>query len=148
MNTLTRYRRRAPISNLQGEVNRLFESLFPETVDENGESQTAVWSPRMDLTESAETYHLHMDLPGVSKDQVSIQVEDNRLTIRGERKDEVSSEKEDMIRVERSFGTFYRTLRLPKAVDANKIEASFSEGVLSVNIPKTEKSKPKKIKIS
>jgi len=102
----------------------------------------------MDLMETDDHYRMRVDLPGISKENVSITVEDNRLTIRGERKDESRTEKENVVRMERTFGTFYRSLRLPKAVNEDKIKASFTDGVLSVEIPKTEKSKPKKIKIS
>jgi HSP20 family protein len=115
---------------------------------ENEESMSAVWSPRMDLTESDDNYHLSVDLPGISKEDVTISVEDSRLTIRGERQDESRQETENMVRMERTFGSFYRSVRLPKSVNENKIKATFTNGVLSVDIPKTEKSKPKKIKIS
>jgi len=102
----------------------------------------------MDLMESDEHYLLRADLPGIAKKDVAITVEDNRLTIRGERKAESKMEDENIVRMERSFGSFYRSLRLPKTVNEDQIKASFDHGVLSVEIPKTEKSKPKKIEIS
>lgn len=149
METLTRSpRRTSPLRSLQDEVNRLFESVFPSPVGEEEEPTSTVWSPRMDLMEADDHYRMRVDLPGLTKDDVSITVEDNRLTIRGERHDESRTEKENVVRMERTFGTFYRSLRLPKTVNENKIQASFADGVLSVEIPKTEKSKPKKIKIS
>lgn len=150
MNTLTRQRRTSsPLRNLQGEVNRLFESLFPETMmDDDGERASAIWSPRMDLTEAEDRYHLHVDLPGVSKEDVSIQVEDERLSIRGKRHEETTTESEDMVRKERSFGTFYRAIGLPRSVNEENITATFDNGVLSIEIPKTEKSKAKEISIS
>jgi len=149
MESLTRSpRRTSPLRSLQDEVNRLFESVFPSPVGEDEEPTSTVWSPRMDLMETDDHYRMRVDLPGISKENVSITVEDNRLTIRGERKDESRTEKENVVRMERTFGTFYRSLRLPKAVNEDKIKASFTDGVLSVEIPKTEKSKPKKIKIS
>ena len=149
MESLTRSSRRtSPLRSLQDEVNRLFESVFPTPMADDEEPTSTVWSPRMDLMETNDHYRMRVDLPGISKENVSITVEDNRLTIRGERKDESRTEKENVVRMERTFGTFYRSLRLPKAVNEEKIKASFTDGVLSVEIPKTEKSKPKQIKIS
>lgn len=149
MESLTRSTRRTPsLRGLQDEVNRLFESVFPSRTGEEEEPTSTVWSPRMDLMESDEHYLLRADLPGIAKKDVSIMVEDNRLTIRGERKAESKMEDENIVRMERSFGSFYRSLRLPKTVNEEKIKASFDNGVLSVEIPKTEKSKPKQIEIS
>lgn len=149
MSTLTRSpRRTSPLRSLQGEVNRLFESVFPGTMGGDDESMSAVWSPRMDLTEADDHYQIRADLPGVATKDVSITVEDNELTIRGERQDETRAEDDHVVRMERTFGAFYRSVRLPRAVDESKIKASFVDGVLTVTLPKTEKSKPKKIKIS
>lgn len=149
MESLTRSSRRtAPLRSLQSEVNRLFESVFPSQMSEADEPASAVWSPRIDLVETDDQYRMRVDLPGLSKNDVSITVEDNRLTIRGERTDESRTESENVVHMERTFGTFYRSLRLPKAVNEDKIKARFTNGVLSVDIPKTETSKPKTIKIS
>lgn len=109
---------------------------------------STVWTPRVDLIETDDHYRLRADLPGISKEDVSVTVEDSRLTIRGERKHESQTEDENFVRSERAFGRFYRMMRLPNSVDEKKIKATFSDGVLSVELPKTEKSKPKKVKIS
>ena len=149
MTTLTRSpRRTSPLRSLQGEVNRLFESVFPGTMEGDDESMSTVWSPRMDLVEADDHYQVQVDLPGVSKEDVSITVEDNELAIRGERQAESRTEDDHVVRMERTFGTFYRSIRLPRTVDESKIKATFDDGVLTVNLPKTEKSRPKKIKIS
>lgn len=149
MNTLTRSSRRtSPLRSLQGEVNRLFESVFPGTMEGDDESVPAVWSPRMDLRETDDHYQVQADLPGVSKEDVSITVEDNQLTIRGERQAESRTEDDHVVRMERAFGSFYRSIRLPRAVDESEIKATFTDGVLTVTLPKTEKSRPKKIEIS
>jgi HSP20 family protein len=102
----------------------------------------------MDLMESDDQYHLSIDLPGVSKNDVSLSVENNRLTIRGERAAEARSKDENVLRMERTVGSFYRAVRLPESVDEDAIRASFEHGVLSVALPKTEKSRPKNIAIS
>lgn len=149
METLTQSpRRTAPLRSLQNEVNRLFETVFPNTTGENDETTATVWTPRMDLMETDDHYRMHVDLPGITKGDVSITVDDNRLTIRGERTVESRTDAENVVRMERKFGAFYRSLRLPRAVNESKIKATFADGVLSVEIPKAEKSKPKKIKIS
>lgn len=148
METLTRSpRRTSPLRSLQSEVNRLFESVFPSSMEES-DAPSAVWSPTMDLKESDDQYHLSVDLPGISRNDVSVSVENNRLTIRGERTAESRSEDENVLRMERSFGTFYRAIRLPESVNEDQIKATFDNGVLSVALPKTEKNRPKKIKIS
>lgn len=115
---------------------------------EGEEPASTVWSPRMDLLESDDNYHLEVDLPGIEKSDVSITVDDNRLSIRGERQKETKMEDKNAVRMERSFGTFYRSLRLPKTVMEDEIKASFKNGVLSLDIPKTEKSKPREIEIT
>ena len=148
MESLTRSpRRSSSLRSLQNEVNRLFESVFPGSF-EGSEAPSSVWSPNMDLMESDDQYHLSVDLPGISKKDVSISVENNRLTIRGERAAESRTEDDNVLRMERSFGSFYRAVRLPESVNEDAIEASFTDGVLSVVLPKTEKSRPKKISIS
>lgn len=148
MNTLTRRSPRSP-RGLQDEVNRVFETLFPTSWNEDtGEPRTSMWMPRMDLTESDDAYRLHVDLPGLKKTDVTIQVEDGRLTIRGERDEQTQREAENMLRTERMFGSFYRSIRLPKSIQEDKIKATFSNGVLGINVPKAEVSKPKHIAIS
>jgi HSP20 family protein len=102
----------------------------------------------MDLIETDDHYRMRMDLPGIPKEAVSVTVENDRLTIRGERKHASETEEDNVVRSERVFGRFYRMLRLPESVNEDEIKASFAEGVLSVEFPKTEKSKPKKIKIA
>jgi HSP20 family protein len=148
MDSLTRSpRRTSSLNSLQNEVNRLFASVFPGAV-EGSEAPSSVWSPNMDLMESDDQYHLSVDLPGISKKDVSISVENNRLTIRGERSAESRTEDDNVLRMERSFGSFYRAVRLPEFFNEDAIKASFKNGVLSIVLPKTEKSRPKTISIS
>jgi len=141
-------RRTSLLRSLEDEVDRLFESTFPGSTREAGEPRSPGWTPRIDLIETDEHYGLRADLPGIAKEDVSITVENGQLIIRGERKHETMTEDEDVVRSERAFGRFHRMLRLPQTVDQNKIEATFEDGVLSVELPKTEASKPKKIDIS
>lgn len=141
-------RRFSPLRTLQDEVNELFESVFPDRRTDGDDAPSARWSPRMDVTETDDQYRLSVDLPGLSKDDLSITVDDNRLTIRGERKEERRTDGENVVRRERTFGRFYRTLRLPASVDEQNIDATFEDGILSVNLPKAEKSTTKNIAIS
>lgn len=140
-------RRSFPLRSLQDEVNQLFESVFPASANED-EFSSAVWAPRMDVKETDDRYHLSLDLPGVSKDDISITVKDNRMIIRGERQEENRSEDENVVSMERSFGQFFRTLRLPESANKEEIAATFDDGVLSIDLPKTEKSTPTNISIS
>ncbi len=103
--------------------------------------------PAMDLVETDDHFILRADLPGLDERDVNIEVEDNVLTISGERKEEHQDDQQGFYRVERSFGQFSRTLTLPKGIDPESISAHFQDGVLEVRIPKPEESKPRRISI-
>ena len=102
----------------------------------------------MDLVETGDRFVLHADLPGLSEEDVNIEVEDRVLTISGERKSVHESSKDGFHRVERAFGSFSRSLTLPEGISAEAVEASFDRGVLEVRIPKPEQTKPRKISIA
>jgi HSP20 family protein len=106
------------------------------------------WSPAMDVVETEDNYVLRADLPGVSEGDVKIELDDNVLTISGERKSAHKEAKEGYYRVERAYGSFSRTLKLPEGVDADSISASFDRGVLEVNVPKPEQRKPRRVEIA
>ncbi|HEX6459327.1 MAG TPA: Hsp20/alpha crystallin family protein [Thermoleophilaceae bacterium] len=101
----------------------------------------------MDLIEAEDHFLLKADLPGVSEEDVTIEVQDNVLTVSGERKAEHERKEKGFYRLERSFGRFSRSLTLPEGVDADAISASFDKGVLAVSIPKPEERKPRRISI-
>ena len=148
--TLIRYRPRTdlwdPFSNLtdiQEEMNRLFDtSLRRHGLLENGG-----FAPPLDLTVDKDSVHVQVDLPGLTKDDVNVTLQDNYLTIRGEKKHEAEKKEANYFFRERVQGTFSRTLELPVAVDASKIDARFKDGVLHVTLPKTEEAKPKQIEV-
>src|SRR3954452_11073082 len=133
-------------STLQNEMNRLFNTVF-DTPAANGGSTLRRWMPAMDLVETADHFVLRADLPGLSEEDVSIELEDRVLTISGERKAEHELSKEGYHRVERAFGTFSRALTLPEGVDAEAVAATFDRGVLEVRIHKPEERKPRKVTI-
>ena len=131
------------LNTLQSEMNRLFSTFF----EGNGETGARRWAPAMDVVEAEDHLVLEADLPGLSEDDVNIEVRDNVLTISGERRTEREDSRRGYHRVERAFGSFARSLTLPDGIDPDRIEASFDRGVLSVKIPKPKERKPHRIEI-
>lgn len=127
------------------EVDRLFDHFWGGAP--TGEGAQAIWSPSVDVTEREDNIVVTAELPGVKSEDVKVTVEDNVLTIEGEKKKESESGEGRTHRVERSYGRFVRSFRLP-AVDADSIAASYSEGILKVSLPKPETAKPKQISVS
>ena len=132
------------LSTLQNEMNRLFGTVFDTPA--NGGTMRR-WMPAMDLVETQDHFVLRADLPGLSEEDVNIEVEDRVLTVSGERKSEHTESKDGYHRVERAFGSFSRSLTLPEGINAEAVTASFDRGVLEVRIPKPEERKPRKISI-
>jgi HSP20 family protein len=135
------------LNTIQGEINRLFNSFFDAPVSA-GEGIGRRWLPAMDLVEADDHYVLRADLPGLSEDDVSIEVEDNVLAISGERKAEHEERGEGYHRLERAYGSFSRSLTLPEGVDPEAVHAQFDRGVLEVRIPKPEQRKPRRVAIN
>jgi len=126
---------------LTADFDRLFNTLF-----DRGQA-TQRWVPAMDLVEHEDHFLLRADLPGLSDEDVSIELNDGSLTVAGERKAEHDQRERGFYRLERPFGKFSRTLTLPDGIDGGQIKASFSTGVLEVWIPKPEQRKPRRIEI-
>ena len=124
------------------EFNRLFNTLF-----EAGDTQAQRWVPAMDLVEADDHFVLKADLPGLTEDDVSIEIQDSTLTISGERREDHEQKERGWYRVERMFGRFSRSLTLPEGVNAEGVSASFDKGVLEVRIPKPEERKPRRVQI-
>lgn len=133
---------------LQSDMNRLFDTFF-QGRGANRVSGGAMqrWIPPMDLTEADGEYVVRADLPGLTREDIEIEVKDDVLTISGERKSEHHDSGEGFYRVERSFGRFSRSLDLPAGVDATSVMAEFDNGVLEVRIPKPEEHQPTKVQI-
>jgi HSP20 family protein len=125
------------------DVDRLFDAFFGADRE-----QGRRWVPPVDLVEAEDHFVLKVDLPGLSEDDVAIEVQDGNLTISGERSAEHESSERGWYRIERSFGSFNRSLTLPDGVDAEAISARFDRGVLEVRIPKPEERKPRRVEIS
>ncbi len=136
------------LGTIQNEMNRLFNTFFEGPAAGNGPTQLRRWIPAMDLVETDEAVVLRADLPGLTEGDVNIELEDNVLTVSGERQAEHEERKEGYYRVERASGSFSRSLTLPEGVDPESVKASFDRGVLEVRIPKPEAQKPRKVAIS
>jgi len=135
------------LTSLQNEVNRLFSSVSDMPTAGTAGANLRRWMPAMDLVEREDSFELRADLPGMKEEDVSIEFEDNVLTLSGERKNESEERQDGFYRVERAFGAFSRTLTLPKGIDPEAISAHFDNGVLEIRIPKPEESKPRRISI-
>lgn len=133
--------------SLQERMNRLFEQTLDRSRGEREGMAAATWAPAVDIYETPDSIVLQAELPGLSKDDIDIQVRDNVLTLKGERRSEKEVKEGNYLRVERAYGGFQRAFTLPAAVQADKIRAVFKDGVLDVSIPKAEEAKPKQIKI-
>jgi HSP20 family protein len=135
------------LTSLQNDMNRLFNTFFDTPSTGNGGNTPRRWIPAMDLVETDEHFVLKADLPGLAEEDVNLEVEDNVLTVSGERKAEHEDKREGYVRVERSYGAFRRSLTLPEGVDPEGVSARFDKGVLEVHIPKPEERKPRRVAI-
>lgn len=146
------YRPLSVLRNIQEEMNTLFErtlgskseNVFPE---DTSSVLTSHWTPYVDIKEEPEFYVISADIPGVDPKDIQLSMEDNILTIKGERNTEQKSEEGNYSRLERFSGSFYRRFSLPDNADGTKIQAKGKHGVLEVKIPKKEPNKPKRIEV-
>jgi len=135
----------APWSNLRSEINRLFDhslengSPFPRLM--------GAWGPALDMGEDKENYWVRVEIPGMKKEEIEVSIEDGMLVISGERKASESYKKAHVHRAERFHGRFSRSVALPAPVNTEKVKAAYSDGVLTVTLPKTEAAKPKVIEV-
>lgn len=141
MKTLTRP---GPLPTLRREFDRIIDDLFPALIPE----VSGTWAPAVDFSETEDAFIARLDLPGMTREDIKVDLEDRRLTISGERAHETEEKTESFHRVERSYGTFMRSLMLPAEVKADKIKATYDDGVLVVTVPKTESVKPRRIEVT
>lgn len=145
MTSITRWGRVPNFDALQEQVNKLFEGTF------NGHGENSAitsWAPAVDIYETENELVLKADLPGVSEKDIDIRVENNMLTVRGERQFETKVKEDTYLRVERTYGSFSRSFGLPNAVNTEAINAEYKNGVLTVQLPKRAESKPKQVKVN
>jgi HSP20 family protein len=135
------------MTDIQGEVNRLFDSFLGRpTASANG-SAVRTWAPVLDMRETKDDLVLSFELPGISEKDVSLSITGDLLTVRGERTLNRDSKDESVHHVERIYGQFERSVQLPMPVQHEKVKATYRDGVLEVKLPKAEEDKPKAIKI-
>lgn len=128
---------------LRDEIGRWFEGT-----ERPKERQTAIWAPEVDIKETEKDVTLNVDLPGMKLEEIDVSVDEGQLVIKGERKLEKKEEEKDYIRIERSYGSFYRSFNIGVPVLEDQIKASYKDGVLEIVLPKAEAKKPKKIAIN
>ena len=145
MRTIARWEPFRGVSTLQEQINRLFNDTFDRNSEE---SSLSAWSPAVDVYETEHELVVKADLPDVDPKDLDIRVENNLLTIRGERKFEKKVNEENYLRVERSYGSFARSFTLANSVNSEAIKADYHNGVLTLTIPKREEAKPKQIKVN
>ena len=145
MRTIARWEPFRGVSTLQEQINRLFNHTFDRA---SQESSLSAWAPSVDIYETENELIIKADLPDLNEKDIDIRVENNMLTIRGERKFEQKVKEENYLRVERTFGSFSRSFSLPNTVNTEAIKAEYKQGVLSVELPKRAESKPKQVKVN
>ncbi|PYU21049.1 MAG: molecular chaperone [Acidobacteria bacterium] len=144
--SMTRWEPFRGLNTLQEQVNRLFEDSFSRS--RSGHAELASWAPAVDVYETESELVVKADLPDVQEKDIDVRMENNTLTIRGERKFSNEVQDDNYLRIERAYGTFTRSFSLPNTVNTEAIKADYRNGVLSVSMPKREETKPKQIKIS
>jgi len=144
--TITRWEPFGGLNALHEQVNRLFEDSFGRS--RAGQADLASWAPAADIYETENELVVKSDLPEMHEKDIDVRVENNTLTIRGERKFNNEVHEDNYLRVERAYGTFTRTFSLPNTVNTEAIKAEYKNGVLTVSMPKREETKAKQVKIS
>jgi len=135
------------LTSIQERMNQIFEDALSRSRGRDEGLRTGMWTPAVDIYERNDAVVVKAELPGVEKEQISVEVKDGILTLRGERKFERDVKEESYHRIERSYGTFMRSFSLPVSVDQDKVKAAFRDGVLEVELPKKEQAKPKQVRV-
>ncbi len=143
---LVRWRPRGNFVDVRDEVDRLFDTFLPAEFKAE-HPVTAAWVPRVDVAETDNEVIVTMELPGVERKDAKLSVEDNVLTIGGEKKQEKEIKEKNYHCVERRYGTFGRSFVLPTRIQADKVKATFKDGILTIKLPKIEEAKSKEIPI-
>ena len=150
---LTRYQRPemawpgfGRLSNLRDELDRLFESPWTELARTS--QLLSGWTPALDIHEDKDNFIVRAELPGMKREDIDVSLHDGALSISGERKMEKEYEEAEVYRTERFFGKFQRVVSLPAAVAADKVNAQYKDGILTITLPKTEEAKPKQIDVN
>ena len=146
MTVLTRWEPFREFSTLQDRMNRLFRETQGNSQDESLTSSS--FAPAVDVYEDEHNVTLKIEVPGIDEKAIDVRIENNTLTVHGERKIEKEEKEENYRRVERQYGSFTRTFNLPPSVDAEKVQADYDKGVLKITLPKKAEAKPKQIRVN
>lgn len=136
------------MATLQDRINRLFEDAFPRNAEGDEDLSASAWQPAVDIFETENGVTLQVDLPGVNKADVSVEVKENVLTIKGDRKPDPAVADDLYYRRERTFGTFQRSFATQAIIYPDKIKATFKNGVLKIEVPKPQVIKPKQVSVN
>jgi HSP20 family protein len=134
------------VADLRKRMDEIFGEFFGRTPVAMAATE-AVWSPLVDVHETKEGFQLQVELPGVKQEDIQVSIVGDTLTLKGERKRETEVKEDNYHRIERSYGTFQRSIVLPSVVDPNRVKATYRDGVLQIQLPKKEEAKPKEIKV-
>ena len=136
------------LEDVSNRLNRIFGQSLARS--ESGQNMLAVadWAPSVDISETDSEYLIKGEIPGVKKEDVKVTIQDGMLTIQGERKQEKEEKGKKFHRIERSYGSFVRSFRVPDDADENSVKAEFKDGMLNVTLAKSAKAKPKAIEVS
>ena len=148
--TLTRWEPFREFSTMQDRMNRM-NRLFRESYSPEGPEEaltTTSFAPPVDIYEDEHTITLKLEVPGIDEKDIDVRIENNTLTVHGERKIEKEEKEENFRRVERQYGSFTRSFTLPSSVDTGQVSANYDKGVLKINLAKKAEAKPKQIKVN
>ncbi len=143
---LVRWKPFRDLATMQEEMNRLFDRFF-DRFPERKEFGEGIWSPCVDISENKDELVVTAEVPGMNKEDIKISLNDNILTLKGEKKQEKKVEEENYHRIERNYGAFHRSFTLPTTVQQNRVKATYTNGILRIALPKVEEAKPKEIAI-
>lgn len=146
MTFVTRWDPFREMTNLQSSLNRILNQEGTQTGDDLMTSGTFI--PPVDIYEDEHSFSLHVEVPGLKENEIDIRLENNTLTLRGERKFEAEQKEENFRRLERRYGSFTRSFTLPNSVDPEKVTAQYENGVLNIQLAKKAEAKPKQIKVN
>ncbi len=136
----------AEVSELRKRMDEIFGEFFGRTPSAMAGTE-AIWSPLVDVHETKDGFQLQVELPGIRQEDIQVSMVGDTLTLKGERKRETEVKEDNYHRIERSYGTFQRSIVLPSVVDPNRVKATYRDGVLEIQLPKKEEAKPKEIKV-
>ncbi len=145
---IIRWRPLRDMVSIQDEMNKLFDDFFGRTPTRWFQPEEGLWTPTVDVSETKDNIVLSAEIPGLNKEDIKLSVQDNVLSLSGEKKQEKEEKDANYHRLERSYGSFCRSFTLPTPVQPDKVKASYKDGILKVTLPKTDEVKPKEIPIS